>query len=129
MSGAEILFDHLHIICEEPESAAAWYADMLGGTVTRRSEVRGAPQIAVQFNGATILVRGRRPRGATGEAPAPAIVREFRQPRPMGHRSLRLQGRRRSDRVLQRHPGERRQICRGAVRIRAGHPHRLSRRP
>ena len=66
MSGAEILFDHLHVISEEPEAAAAWYADMLGGTVIRRSEVRGAPQIAVQFSGATILVRGRRP----GEQPA-----------------------------------------------------------
>ena len=66
MSGAEIVFDHVHVISEEPESAAAWYADMLGGTVTRHSEVRGAPQIAVQFDGATILVRGRRP----GEQPA-----------------------------------------------------------
>ena len=66
MSGADILFDHVHVISEEPDSAAAWYADMLGGTVTRRSEVRGAPQIAVQFNGATILVRGRR----AGEQPA-----------------------------------------------------------
>lgn len=66
MSGAEIVFDHIHVISEAPESAAAWYADMLGGTVARRSEVRGAPQIAVEFNGATILVRGRRP----GEQPA-----------------------------------------------------------
>ena len=65
MSGAEIVFDHVHVISEKPESAAAWYADMLGGTVTRRSEVRGAPQIAVEFTGATILVRGRRP----GEQP------------------------------------------------------------
>jgi catechol 2,3-dioxygenase-like lactoylglutathione lyase family enzyme len=38
---------------------------MLGGTITRRAEVRGAPQIAVQFEGATILVRGQRP----GEQP------------------------------------------------------------
>ena len=66
MSGTEVVFDHVHVISEEPESAAAWYADMLGGTVTRRSEVRGAPQIAVAFSGATILVRGRRP----GEQPA-----------------------------------------------------------
>ena len=69
MSGAEILFDHVHVICEEPEAAAAWYADMLGGTVTRRSEVRGAPQIAVQFSGATILVRGRRPGEQPGKRP------------------------------------------------------------
>ena len=66
MGGAEIVFDHVHVISAEPETAAAWYADMLGGSVTRRSEVRGAPQIAVEFTGATILVRGRRP----GEQPA-----------------------------------------------------------
>ena len=94
MSGTEIVFDHVHVISEEPESAAAWYADMLGGTVTRRSEVRGAPQIAVEFNGATILVRGQRPRGATGQAPAPAIFQQFRQSRSVGRRSLRVQGRR-----------------------------------
>ena len=65
MSGAHIVFDHIHIICKNPEDAAQWYADMLGGTITRRAEVRGAPQIAVQFDGATILVRGQRP----GEQP------------------------------------------------------------
>jgi catechol 2,3-dioxygenase-like lactoylglutathione lyase family enzyme len=65
MSGVQIVFDHVHIICKDPDSAAAWYADMLGGTITRRAEVRGAPQIAVQFEGATILVRGQRP----GEQP------------------------------------------------------------
>jgi catechol 2,3-dioxygenase-like lactoylglutathione lyase family enzyme len=65
MSAVQIVFDHVHIICKDPDSAAAWYADMLGGTITRRAEVRGAPQIAVQFEGATILVRGQRP----GEQP------------------------------------------------------------
>ena len=66
MSSAAICFDHIHVISAAPEAAAAWYADVLGGRVSRRSEVRGAPQIAVQFTGATILVRGRRP----GEQPA-----------------------------------------------------------
>jgi catechol 2,3-dioxygenase-like lactoylglutathione lyase family enzyme len=65
MSGVHIIFDHIHIICKDPEAAAQWYADMLGGTITRRAETRGAPQIAVQFDGATILVRGQRP----GEQP------------------------------------------------------------
>jgi catechol 2,3-dioxygenase-like lactoylglutathione lyase family enzyme len=65
MSGAQITFDHIHIICKDPNVAVQWYADMLGGTITRRSEVRGAPQIGVQFAGATILVRGQRP----GEQP------------------------------------------------------------
>ena len=69
MSGAEILFDHVHVISEAPEAAAAWYADMLGGAVARHSEVRGAPQIAVQFSATTILVRGRRPGEQPGERP------------------------------------------------------------
>lgn len=69
MSSVEIFFDHVHVISEAPEAAAAWYADMLGGAVTRRSDVRGAPQIAVQFSGATILVRGRRPGEQPGERP------------------------------------------------------------
>ena len=65
MSSAQIVFDHIHIISQDPDSAAQWYTDMLGGTITRRSEVRGAAQIAVQFEGATLLVRGQRP----GEQP------------------------------------------------------------
>ena len=65
MSGVHIVFDHVHIISRDPEAAAQWYADMLGGAITRRGEIRGAPQIAVQFAGATILVRGQRP----GEQP------------------------------------------------------------
>jgi lactoylglutathione lyase len=65
MSGAQIVFDHIHLICKDPDAAAQWYADMLGGTIARRGETRGAPQIAVQFEGATLLVRGQRP----GEQP------------------------------------------------------------
>jgi catechol 2,3-dioxygenase-like lactoylglutathione lyase family enzyme len=65
MSGAQIVFDHIHLICKDPDAAAQWYADMLGGTIARRCETRGAPQIAVQFEGATLLVRGQRP----GEQP------------------------------------------------------------
>ena len=125
MSGAEILFDHVHVICEEPEAAAAWYADMLGGTVTRRSEVRGAPQIAVQFNGATILVRGRRPGEQPAKRPPLQSFENFVSHDQWGHRSLRVQGRRGPGRILRRHPAQRRQFCGGAVRIRAGHAHRL----
>ena len=65
MSNVHIVFDHVHLISKNPEAAAQWYADMLGGTITRRAEVRGAPQIAVRFEGATLLVRGQRP----GEQP------------------------------------------------------------
>ena len=65
MNDVHIVFDHIHIISKDPHTAAQWYTDMLGGTITRRAEVRGAPQIAVQFAGATLLIRGQRP----GEQP------------------------------------------------------------
>ena len=66
MSDTRIVFDHIHIISEDPQSTASWYADMLGGKITGVSELRGAPQISVALEGATILVRGQRP----GEQPA-----------------------------------------------------------
>ena len=65
MGNTEIVFDHIHIISEDPKASAAWYADMLGAKITGESEVRGAPQISVAFQGATLLVRGQRP----GEQP------------------------------------------------------------
>ena len=65
MSGGQIVFDHIHLICKDPDAAAQWYADMLGGEIVRRGEARGAAQIAVRFENATLLVRGQRP----GEQP------------------------------------------------------------
>ena len=66
MSNAKIVFEHIHIISQDPEAAAAWYADVLGGQITSVQEkLRGAPQFAVTFEGAMILIRGQRP----GEEP------------------------------------------------------------
>jgi catechol 2,3-dioxygenase-like lactoylglutathione lyase family enzyme len=65
MQEVQIVFDHLHIISKDPEAAAQWYADMLGGTITVKTEVRDAPQVAVEFDGVTLLIRGPRP----GEEP------------------------------------------------------------
>ncbi|MEE8398178.1 MAG: VOC family protein [Desulfobacterales bacterium] len=65
MSDTEIVFDHIHIISEDPTSTANWYVEVLGGKITGNSEVRGAPQISVAFQGVNLLVRGQRP----GEQP------------------------------------------------------------
>ena len=65
MSDTEIVFDHIHLISEDPGSAAKWYADMLGGSITGESEVRGAPQISVAFNSVNLLIRSKR----SGEVP------------------------------------------------------------
>ncbi|MAF47205.1 MAG: VOC family protein [Rhodospirillales bacterium] len=65
MSDPRLEFDHVHIIAEDPEAAAAWYRDMLGGEITGSHQVRNAAQISVDFGGTIIVIRGQRP----GERP------------------------------------------------------------
>jgi catechol 2,3-dioxygenase-like lactoylglutathione lyase family enzyme len=72
MSNPAFMFDHVHIISEDPHKAAAWYVEMFGATIRADTIARGAPQIFVELGGMTILIRGRRP----GEAPEP--VRKIR---------------------------------------------------
>jgi catechol 2,3-dioxygenase-like lactoylglutathione lyase family enzyme len=66
MTDASIVFDHVHLISEDPQSTASWYADKLGGKIVSSNEVRGAPQVLVAFEGATIIVRGQRPGEQSG---------------------------------------------------------------
>jgi catechol 2,3-dioxygenase-like lactoylglutathione lyase family enzyme len=66
MTDASIVFDHVHLISEDPQSTASWYADKLGGEIVSSNEVRGAPQVLVAFEGATIIVRGQRPGEQSG---------------------------------------------------------------
>lgn len=63
MPDASIVFDHVHLISEDPRSAASWYQDKLGGKIIASSETLGAPQFVVAFQGATLIIRGKR----TGE--------------------------------------------------------------
>ena len=67
MTDSSIVFDHVHLISEDPGSAASWYADKLGGEIISSNEVLGAPQAIVAFQGATIIIRGRRPGEQPGE--------------------------------------------------------------
>jgi catechol 2,3-dioxygenase-like lactoylglutathione lyase family enzyme len=66
MSDASLSFDHVHLVSEDPQAAARWYVDNLGGKVVRSIEMRGAPQVYVSFGGAMVIVRGQR----TGESAA-----------------------------------------------------------
>jgi catechol 2,3-dioxygenase-like lactoylglutathione lyase family enzyme len=68
MSNPAFIFDHVHIISEDPHASAAWYVGMFGATIAADTMARGAPQIFVELGGTTILIRGRRP----GEDPVPA---------------------------------------------------------
>lgn len=63
MRDANIIFDHVHLISEDPQAATSWYVDKFGGAIVRSYDLRGAPQMHVAFHGATIIVRGQR----TGE--------------------------------------------------------------
>jgi len=58
---ARIFFDHVHLISENPQSAASWYVEKLGGKIISNKEVLGAPQIFVAFEEAFLIIRGRRP--------------------------------------------------------------------
>jgi|SRR5579872_2229172 len=67
MSNPAFKFDHVHIISENPHASAAWYVEMFGATIARDGTAYGAPQIAVDLGGMTILIRGKR----AGEDPVP----------------------------------------------------------
>ena len=60
MDNTNIVFDHVHIISEDPKSSVDWYVDKLDGKIVNSQEILGAPQVVVAFGGATIIVRGRR---------------------------------------------------------------------
>jgi catechol 2,3-dioxygenase-like lactoylglutathione lyase family enzyme len=61
MATATVGFDHVHLVSEDPQSAAQWYADKLGGKIVRSNEVKGAPQVYVSFGSFVAIVRGQRP--------------------------------------------------------------------
>lgn len=67
MAAKGFAFDHIHLVSQDPEAAAAWYAANLGAEVAGRKEVGGAPQIYLRCGGTTLILRGRR----TGEEPDP----------------------------------------------------------
>ncbi len=61
MDNSSIAFDHVHIISEDPESAAAWYVEKLAGKIIKSQQVHGAPQVVVAFGDTFVIIRGRRP--------------------------------------------------------------------
>ena len=61
MDRANIVFDHVHIISEDPESAAAWYVEKLEGKIIRSQEMGGSLQVVVAFGDTYVIIRGRRP--------------------------------------------------------------------
>lgn len=61
MPDTTIVFDHVHLVSEDPHTTAKWYVDNLGGKILRSIEMKGAPQVYISLGGAMVLVRGQRP--------------------------------------------------------------------
>ena len=61
MPDTTLAFDHVHLVSQDPQTAANWYVDKLGGKITRSGDVRGAPQVYIAIAGAMVIVRGQRP--------------------------------------------------------------------
>lgn len=59
MSDFKISFHHIHLISEDPKSAASWYADKLGGRIIGGEEALNAPTILVTFKGIMLIIRSR----------------------------------------------------------------------
>jgi len=69
MPNATLAFDHVHLVSQDPQAAAAWYVDKLGGKIARSGEVRGAPQVYVSVGNAMVIVRGQRPAETAASKP------------------------------------------------------------
>jgi catechol 2,3-dioxygenase-like lactoylglutathione lyase family enzyme len=69
MPDASISFDHVHLVSKDPQAAANWYVEKLGGKIARSAEVRGAPQVYVSIGGFIVIVRGARPGESAGNKP------------------------------------------------------------
>lgn len=60
MSDSSIVFDHVHLIGKDPDATASWYSEKLGGNIVGSGEVLGSKSIRVAFEGATVIIRGKR---------------------------------------------------------------------
>lgn len=61
MANVKLAVDHIHLVSPDPEATATWYADKFDAEIVRRSNARGARQVAVSFGDFLVIVRGERP--------------------------------------------------------------------
>jgi len=61
MANVKLALDHIHLVSPDPEGTAIWYADKFGAEIVKRSNARGARQVAVSFGDFLVIVRGERP--------------------------------------------------------------------
>ncbi|MGA6925420.1 MAG: VOC family protein [Desulfosarcina sp.] len=60
MGNVGMVFDHVHLVSEDPESAGSWYEEKLGGKIVESAETGGSLSVRVAFEGATVIIRGKR---------------------------------------------------------------------
>ena len=71
---SQFTFDHIHLLSEDPVSAANWYCDMLEGIIEKTENIRDAPSINVRLGGMQLIIRGKR----SGEHPQhPSGIEHF----------------------------------------------------
>ena len=67
-------FYHIHLLSNNPQEAADWYCEMLGGAIEKNGVIRDAPSINVRFGSLQLIIRGKRP----GEFPStPKGIKHF----------------------------------------------------
>ena len=59
---SQFTFDHIHLLSEDPVSAANWCCDMLEGIIKKTENIRYAPSINVRLGGMQLIIRGKRSR-------------------------------------------------------------------
>ena len=69
MESEGIVFDHVHLVSEDPESAGSWYEAKLGGNIVGSGQAGGSLTVRVAFEGATIIIRGQRANEQLGKKP------------------------------------------------------------
>ena len=71
---SQFTFDHIHLLSEDPVSAANWYCDMLEGIIEKTENIRDAPSKNVRLGGMQLIIRGKR----SGEHPQhPSGIEHF----------------------------------------------------
>ena len=60
-------FHHVHIISEDPEAAAEWYAGVFGAEITASVERRGARNVSLRLGEAALNIRGIRETDIIGQ--------------------------------------------------------------
>ena len=69
MPDVSLAFDHVHLVSQDPHSAASWYVAKLGGKIIKAGDIQGVPQIHLSLGDTMVIVRGQRDAELATERP------------------------------------------------------------